>query len=117
MTRKLALVALVILCATAAVPLFVYYDIRYNRPIDIQRELLGRVVALRSQQVDFDWHMTGYGDALFKWSYRVAHPEELRRSCRTIDRGNCILGGHSGNDGSQSIYVTGDTLKIEEWWY
>jgi hypothetical protein len=117
MIRKSALVALIILGVAATVPLYVYYNIRYNRPVDIQRELLGRIIAQRNQQVDFDWHMTAYGDALFKWSYRVAHPEELRRSCISVDRGNCILGGRSNDDGSLSVYMAGDTIRIDEWWY
>jgi hypothetical protein len=117
MIRKMVLLAVIILCAAAAVPLYAYYNIRYNRPVDIQRELLGRVIAWRNQQTDFTWYMSGYGDAVFKWSYRVANPQELRRSCRTIDRGNCILGGRADNDTSLSVYVVGDTVRIEEWWY
>lgn len=117
MIKKVALIGLILLGVAAAVPLYEYYNIRYHRPIEIQREFLGRVIARGNQLVGFDWSMTGYGDAVFRWSYRVENADALRRSCRTIDQGNCILGGRADNDTSLSIFVRGDAVTIEEWWY
>jgi hypothetical protein len=96
------------------------YD-RYRwRPERIQQELLGRVITRDARLVRFSPNVTGYGDGSFFWEYDLDGPGEhsAGRLCREQIGRSCLLAVHRPDQDTElSISLTGNRLRVEEWWY
>jgi hypothetical protein len=95
------------------------YDALVRQPSQIQRRLLGGEIASLSRLEKFEPDVSGYGDATFRWQYRL-EPRQLRdfRS-RCKPNGRCILDRDETEADSEAISAAlyQDRLWLEKYWY
>jgi hypothetical protein len=90
-------------------------------PADIQRRALGRELVGYSELEDFEFSITGYGDAVFAWDYEVDREtyRAIREMCSLDERGDCVVNGKglSNEDESDIVFLRKGRLRMEKWWY